>query len=96
MARPQRNTTTRDHHRKTIAKGKPPCALCGEQIDYTLPYMDPGEYVVDHIVPVKRGGSDTIDNKQPAHRQCNRAKSDNADGGPVLRRSGSLTRPNRT
>ncbi|MFE9955848.1 HNH endonuclease [Micromonospora sp. NPDC005299] len=89
----QRNTTIRDRHRKTIARGRPPCALCGESIDYELPYMDPGEFVVDHIVPRNRGGSDTLDNKQPAHRRCNRAKSDRADGGPVLRRSGSLSRP---
>jgi 5-methylcytosine-specific restriction endonuclease McrA len=91
-----RNTTTRDRHRQIIARGKPPCALCGEPIDYTLPYMDPGEFVVDHITPLKRGGTDTIDNKQAAHRRCNRSKSDRADGGPILRRSGSLTRPNRT
>ncbi|MEV1331139.1 HNH endonuclease [Micromonospora costi] len=88
-----RNTATRDRHRAIIAKGRPPCALCGEPIDYTLPYMDPGEYVVDHIVPRNRGGSDTLDNKQPAHRRCNRAKSDRVDGGLVLRRSGSLARP---
>lgn len=90
---PGRSTTVRDRHRKIIAKGCPPCALCGEPIDYALPYMDPGEFVVDHIVPRNRGGADTLDNKQPAHRRCNRAKSDSADGGPVLRRSGSLARP---
>lgn len=88
-----RNTAVRDRHRAVIAKGRPPCALCGQPIDYTLPHMDPGEYVVDHIVPRNRGGSDTLDNKQAAHRRCNRAKSDHVDGGSVLRRSGSLARP---
>ena len=33
-------------------------------------------YVVDHILPLSAGGPDTIDNKQPAHRVCNRQKSD--------------------
>ncbi|MEU5668963.1 HNH endonuclease [Micromonospora sp. NPDC047753] len=92
MPRPTRNTATRDRHRTTIAKGRPPCALCGEEIDYTLPYLDPGEYVVDHIVPRNKGGADTLANKQPAHRRCNRIKSDKTDGGPIMRRSGSLTR----
>ena len=89
----KRSTTTRDRHRKTIARGKPPCGLCGDTIDYTLPYMDPREYVVDHIVPLHRGGADTLENKQAAHRSCNRAKGSKVNGGPVLRRSGSLARP---
>lgn len=110
-----RNTTTRDRHRHTIARGRPPCALCGEPIDYTLTVV-PGEhgkrcpgplnctgcgphplrFEVDHIVPRNRGGTDDLSNKQPSHRRCNRAKSDREDGGPILRRSGSLARPNRT
>lgn len=71
-----RNTTTRDRHRRTIARTKPDCGICGNPIDYTAPHLDPGEYVVDHIVPLNRGGDDILDNKQAAHRACNRAKSD--------------------
>ena len=108
----KRNTAFRDKHRATIAKGRPPCALCGEPIDYTLTVLPnehgrrcpgvncpgcvphPMRFEVDHVVPVNRGGSDDdISNKQAAHRACNRAKSDRTDGGSVLRRSASLTRP---
>ena len=71
-----RSTTRRDRHRRIIAKNKPPCALCNEPIDYQAPHLDPGEYVADHIIPLNKGGLDVIDNKQPAHRACNRAKSD--------------------
>lgn len=71
-----RNTATRDRHRAAIRREQPPCGICSEPIDYTLPYLDPMSFVVDHIVPIKLGGLDTIDNKQAAHRSCNRTKSD--------------------
>ena len=75
MATP-RNTTTRDRHRRTIATDEPPCGICGEPIDYTLRHPNPKSYVVDHIIPLIKGGADTLDNKQAAHRDCNRDKSD--------------------
>lgn len=75
-SRTQRNTTTRDRHRAILRRGKPPCGICGLDIDYALPHLDPGEYVVDHIIPLAKGGSNDIDNCQPSHRLCNRIKSD--------------------
>src|SRR5690606_34791226 len=74
-----RNTTTRDRHRAAIRRGKPPCALCGEDIDYTLPHLDPGQFVIDHIVPLAKGGLDELSNIQAAHRLCNRRKSDKTE-----------------
>lgn len=71
-----RNTTIRDRDRKAIARTKPPCGICEGEIDYSLPHTDPMAYVVDHIVPINRGGADELTNKQAAHRSCNRAKSD--------------------
>jgi 5-methylcytosine-specific restriction endonuclease McrA len=71
-----RNTTQRDRDRAVIRRHKPPCGICKGEIDYTLPHLDPMSYVVDHIVPLNRGGLDTLDNKQAAHRSCNRTKSD--------------------
>lgn len=63
-----------------------PCALCGKQIDLSLPqtFVDPKDgkckrapwsFEVDEIVPVSLGG-DPIDpaNVQPAHRLCNQRK----------------------
>lgn len=85
-----RNTTVRDRHRRTIRQAKPLCGICGDLINYNLPYLDPGEFVVDHIVPLASGGTDTLSNKQAAHRRCNRLKSARTDGGPIIRRSGSL------
>lgn len=71
-----RSTTRRDQDRRVIARTKPPCGICLGEIDYTLRHTDPKSYVVDHIIPVSRGGLDELSNKQAAHRDCNRAKSD--------------------
>lgn len=87
-----RNTSIRDRHRAIIRRGQPPCWICGEPIDYNLPHLDPGAFVVDHVIPLDKGGPDTLDNKRAAHRGCNRAKS-NKPHAPILRRSGSLARP---
>jgi 5-methylcytosine-specific restriction endonuclease McrA len=71
-----RNTATRDQHRSAIRRTKPPCGICQTEIDYSLPHTDPRSFVVDHIVPLNKGGTDDLANKQAAHRDCNRAKSD--------------------
>ena len=75
-----RNTTTRDRHREIIRRTKAPCGICHKPIDYSLPYLDPFEFVVDHIIPLKHWPEgDVIENKQAAHRKCNRDKSDKID-----------------
>lgn len=92
MSTLRRNTTIRDRHRATIAHTRPPCALCGEDIDYTLPWYDPRAFVVDHIIPLTLDGPDTLANKQAAHRSCNRDKGGKAHE-TVIKRSSSLSRP---
>ena len=82
----RRNTATRDRHRATIKHTQPPCGICGGQIDYDLPHLDPMSFVVDHIVPLNKGGADTLANKQAAHRRCNRTKSDKVAFTLPLRR----------
>ena len=72
-----RNTTRRDRHRRIIARDKPDCGICGNPIEYTIKdHLDPASFTVDHIIPLNKAGTDTIDNKQAAHRACNRLKSD--------------------
>lgn len=85
----KRDTTRRDRDRARIRRSQPACHICGEAIDYSLPYLDPGEFVVDHVVPLDKGGVDDITNKAAAHRACNRAKS-NRPYAPIVKRSGSL------
>ena len=74
MSQP-RNTTTRDQHRAAIRRGRPQCGICEGDIDYSLPYLDPMSFVVDHILPIARGGADELENKQAAHRSCNQTKA---------------------
>lgn len=76
-----RPTTQRDQHRRAIARTKPPCGICGVEIDYTLKSPDPMSFEVDHIEPLGRNPSpervaalDVLANKQASHRKCNRDK----------------------
>lgn len=70
-----RNTTTRDKHRKAIAQHHPPCHVCGDPIDYQAHHLDPHAFTIDHINPLDLGGEDALDNLAAAHRKCNRDKS---------------------
>ena len=98
-----RNTAQRDRDRASIAANKPPCYLCGEPIDYTLEWPNPWCFTVDHVVPLdsattpaERRALDVLNNKRAAHWTHNRAKHARLDGGPIIRRSGALTRPGGT
>lgn len=88
----KRNTSTRDRHRRIIAADEPPCHLqaigqClypGQPIDYEAHHLDPMAFTIDHIKPLALGGTDTLDNLGPAHRACNRAKSDKLVHAPGI------------
>ena len=95
MSKAPRNTTQRDRDRAVIRRAGGACHICGLPIDYSLPYLDPGEFVVDHVIPLDAGGADDLSNKAPAHRRCNRDKS-NRPHARIVRRSGSLRRPDST
>ncbi len=52
------------------------CHLCEKQIDLTAPRkvgIDGWEQglQIDHVVPISKGGSDTLENVRPAHGICN-------------------------
>lgn len=66
-----------ESNRRRIIASQSVCAICGQPIDKTLKYPDPMSPVVDHIIPVAKGGSpNDISNMQLAHAWCNRQKSD--------------------
>lgn len=56
------------------------CAICGEQIDYSLRHAHqktkPDGLTVEHLIPLAIGGDHTANNIAPAHSRCNQAKAE--------------------
>ena len=92
LTMPFQTKAIRDRARRRIAqrvKAGEPCALCGQPIDLTTRYPEPGAFVVDHTTPTSVGGSDRYDQLRPAHNKCNRTRS-NLPDGTVGRNTGAL------
>jgi len=92
----QRNSTMQARMRAHVRRIGGNCRLCGEPIDYTIPYFLPGTrtpnpdaYVADHVVPIDKGGRHDTSNAQPAHWRCNSTKRARLHS-PIIRRSGAL------
>ena len=79
----RRSSSNAAKHRARIARAKPACAICGGVIDYSLPWQDPKAFVVDHIIPLAKGGEDAPHNVQAAHRHMRlQLKKEGANRGP--------------
>lgn len=66
-----------EKNKKVLLKTQNTCGICGKPIDRKLKAPHPLSPVVDHIIPVKKGGHpSSMDNLQLAHWTCNRQKSD--------------------
>ena len=80
MARPDRIGPHRvafDKNKKKIFKTQNVCGICGKPVDMKLKHPHPMSPVIDHIIPINKGGHPSdIKNLQLAHWTCNRQKSD--------------------
>lgn len=92
-----RNSAQRERDRRTVARTKAGCWICGKPIDYDLASPHPESFEVDHVIPLssaktdaEREQLDTLANKRASHRRCNSKKRARAVA-PIVRRSGSLT-----
>lgn len=63
---------TRAKLKKRVFAGEPPCYLCGNDIDYSLPPKSAASPEMDDIIPVSKGGDPLdINNLRPVHKSCN-------------------------
>lgn len=66
-----------ERNKKRILKTQHTCGICGQDVDKTLAYPHPLSPVIDHIIPVSKGGHPSdLSNLQLSHMGCNRQKSD--------------------
>jgi 5-methylcytosine-specific restriction endonuclease McrA len=62
------------------------CHLCGQSIDFEAPRSS-GAFGwelglhIDHVIPISKGGSDTLENVKPAHGRCNVSKGNRLASG---------------
>ena len=79
-----RMSTIRKQYIKRIERGEVLlCGICNYPVVAKAKGIDRitkgggGSVTVDHIVPKAHGGTDRIENLQPAHGKCNNEKADN-------------------
>lgn len=71
-----------EKNKKRILKTQNTCGICGKEVDKKIKYPEPLSPVVDHIIPINKGGHpSSLDNLQLAHFYCNRQKSDKLFAG---------------
>ncbi len=81
MPQPQHRGRSTRQFRKLKAQLRArrlPCAICGQPIDYSLKWPDPGSFSADHRRPLSRNPhlAEDYGNLQPAHLSCNQSKGD--------------------
>lgn len=66
-----------EFNRQRILVTEDTCSICGSRVDKSLKYPHPLSAVIDHIIPISKGGHPSdIKNLALAHNQCNLKKTD--------------------
>ena len=84
--------TLRKNLRARVLAAYDTCAICGREVDKSLPQYHPLAPEVDEIIPVSRGGSPyDFDNLQLVHRICNEKKGNKMIGDIDLKKISNPT-----
>lgn len=68
-------TGLRITHEEVAERDNFVCHICQELVDMSLPRTSKRGATLDHVVPITRGGTDSVDNLRLAHWECNVRKS---------------------
>lgn len=60
------------------------CHICGDPVDRNAKVPDMAAPVLDHVIPIARGGGHTEGNLKTAHFYCNSVKRDLIDGWSAM------------
>ena len=63
-------------HEEVAERDSFTCYLCGDLVDMSLPRTSRFGATLDHVIPISKGGVDSLDNLKLAHWVCNIRKSD--------------------
>lgn len=81
-----------ERNKKKILATSDVCGICGKPVDKSYRFPHPLSPVIDHIIPVAKGGHPSdLSNLQLAHWCCNRQKSDKLIDRTVLREEQTLS-----
>lgn len=75
VKRQKHKSPQRISHEQVVREYGSDCHICKEPIDLNLPRTSKLGLTVDHLIPLSRGGTDTMPNLRPAHWGCNIKKS---------------------
>jgi len=74
-----RSTSEKFTKQQVLDKTNGNCGICGLHIDLMLKRPNMNSFSIDHILPISKGGSHTLENVQAAHLLCNCLKQSRVD-----------------
>jgi len=76
LIRARKKNATIEHVNHSAVMGRDDwlCGICGDPVDSSLQWPDPGSASLDHIIPLSKGGAHSYANTQCAHLRCNLSK----------------------